>query len=379
MSAQSQTNSASTARVPILTSVAMIVVVIAALAAIDVFLARTEHAELQNEAHQFYQDGSRLLQQGKATQAVDLLRRAHALARQNSDYELELINALIADGKLSEAEPLMNDVLQRQPNDGRANLVAARLMTNERRTTDAEAYYHRAIYGEWSSNAAAHRISARMELIEFLVANGDKQELLAELLPLQEEAGSNPAIEKRLAHLFLIAGSASRAADVYHSLIQQNPRDAEAYAGLGEAELEQGRYRAAEAAFVTAFRHKPNDASLRQRMELANIMTTLDPTPRRLSSAEKYHRGLRILDLSRASLEQCLTSHANASSSETQQLLAAAQAAPSSKARTRVTDELAAETLDLAEKVWQARIKACGASTSSNDEPLRLIMERLSR
>ncbi|MGI9073532.1 MAG: hypothetical protein ACR2JB_19980 [Bryobacteraceae bacterium] len=75
MSAQSQTNSASTTRVPILASVAMIAVVMAALAVIDVFLARTEHAELQNEAHQFYLDGSRLLEESKTTQAVDLLRR----------------------------------------------------------------------------------------------------------------------------------------------------------------------------------------------------------------------------------------------------------------------------------------------------------------
>jgi thioredoxin-like negative regulator of GroEL len=204
MSAQSQANSASTTRVPILASVALIAVVIAALATIDVFLAKTERAELQNEAQQFYLDGSRLLAEGKAAQAVDLLRRAHVLARQNPDYELELINALMAAGKLAEAEPLMNDVLQRQPNDGRANLIAARLMTNERRTTDAEAYYHRAIYGEWASDAAVHRISARMELIEFLVANGEKQKLLAELLPLEEEARSNPAIAKRLAHLRLI-------------------------------------------------------------------------------------------------------------------------------------------------------------------------------
>ncbi|MGI8958196.1 MAG: tetratricopeptide repeat protein [Bryobacteraceae bacterium] len=379
MSAQSQTNSASTNRVPILASVAMIVLVIAALAAIDVFLAKTEQAELQNEAQQFYLDGSRLLEESKATQAVDRLRRAHALARQNPDYELELINALMAAGKLGEAEPLMNDTLQREPNDGRANLTAARLMKKERRTTDAEAYYHRAIYGEWPSDAATHRISARMELVDFLVAHGKKQELLAELLPLQEEAGENPAIEKRVAHLFLVAGSASRSAEVYHSLIQQNPRDVEAYAGLGEAELAQGRYRAAKAAFITAFMHRSNDVSLRQRMQLANMMTTLDPTPRELSLVEKYRRDLRILDLSRASLEHCITSYANAGSNETQELLGGAQAALSPKTRARVTDELAEETLDLAEKIWQARIKACGTNTSPGEEPLRLLMERLSR
>jgi thioredoxin-like negative regulator of GroEL len=355
-------------------------VVIAALASIDVFLAKTERAEMQNEAHQFYLDGARLLEQGKTSRALDLLRRAHALARQNPDYELELISALIAVGKLGEAERLMNDVLQREPNEGRANLVAARLMAKERRTTDAEAYYHRAIYGEWPSDAAGHRpISARMELIDFLVANGKKQELLAELLPLEEEAGDSAAIQKRLAHLFLIAGSASRAAAVYHARIQQNPRDAEAYAGLGQAELEQGRYGAAKAASITVVMYKPNDVSIRRRLQLVNTMTTLDPTPRQLPSIEKYRRGLRILELSRTNLEQCITSHADASSSETRELLVAAQTALSKKAPGRVTNELAEETLGLAEKIWQARIKACGASTSPEEEPLGLLMQRLSQ
>lgn len=108
-------------------------------------------------------------------------------------------------------------------------------------------------------------------------------------------------------------------------------------------------------------------------------MSTLDPTPRQLPSAEKYRRGLRILDLSRASLEQCMSNHPNVSSNETRDLLGAAQAALSAKAPTRVTNEIAEETLDLAEKIWQARTKTCGTSTPPDEEPLRLIIGRLNR
>jgi tetratricopeptide (TPR) repeat protein len=368
--------------------IAIIVIAIAGLTALDVFLEKTQQAELESSAQRFYLDGTRLLKQGKAEQAVELLRRAHALVRQNANYELELINALMAAGKIDEAEPLMNEVLQREPNDGRANLIAARLSVKKGRTADAEAYYHRAIYGEWpggsgnaddSGQAARHQISARMELIDFLVEKGKKQELLAELLPLEEEAGNDPVIEKKLGRLFLVAGSPSRAADVYRALIQQDPKDPEAYAGLGEAELEQGRYREAKAAFVTAVAHKPDDASLRERMQLANTMTALDPTPRQLASVEKYRRGLRILELSRASLERCVASHPYVSSNQADELLKAAQDALSRKAPAHVTNELAEETLGLAEKMWQARIKMCGASTSAEEEPLRLIMERLAR
>jgi tetratricopeptide (TPR) repeat protein len=366
----------------------MIVIAIAGLTALDVFLEKTQRAEVEGSARRFYLEGSRLLKQRKADQAVELLRRAHALDRQNPNYELELINALMAAGKIDEAEPLMNEVLQREPNDGRANLIAARLSVKKGGTADAEAYYHRAIYGEWPDSsgsadeggqAVRYRISARLELIDFLIAKGKKQELLAELLPLQEEAGNDPVIEKKLARLFLIAGSPSRAADVYRALIQQDPRDAEAYAGLGEAELQQGRYQEAKAAFIAAVAHKPNDASLRERMQLANTLTALDPTPRQLSSAEKYRRCLRILDLSRASLERCTASHPGVGSNETEELLKAAQDALSQKVPAHVTNELAEETLGLAEKIWEARIKVCGASALVEEEPLRLIMEKLVR
>jgi hypothetical protein len=35
--------------------------------------------------------------------------------------------------------------------------------------------------------------------------------------------------------------------------------------------------------------------------------------------------------------------------------------------------------LGLAERIWEARIKACGASAVAEEEPLRLIMEKLVR
>jgi tetratricopeptide (TPR) repeat protein len=164
---------------------------------------------------------------------------------------------------------------------------------------------------------------------------------------------------------------------VYRSLIQRNPRDAEAYAGLGKAELEQGRYREARNAFNVAAIHKPHDALLRRRMQLTNTVSALDPTPRQLSSAEKYQRSLRIVGLTRSSLERCVASHAGASSSEADESLKAVQEALSRKAPGHVTNELAEETLSLAERMWQARTKTFGASTSAEEEPLRLIMERL--
>ncbi len=340
-------------------------VIIAGLWVLDWSLESTERSELRDEAHRTFLQGSRLLQEGKLEAAVDLLRRAHALERQNLGYELTLVDALMAAGKTAEAEPLLDEVLDRESNDGRANLTAARSMAARGRIAQAESYYHRAIYGEWPNQADSSRRAARMELVDFLLKHGRKEAVLAELLPLQGEAGNDAALQKRIAKLLLVAGSAQRAADAYRSLIVQFPSDPDLYSGLGESELFRGQYRAAVSAFVGAFRHRPNDQNLRRRMEFAGLMAGLDPTPRQLSSMEKYRRSLHILEMTQAAYGQCTSTPFQPPSPD--------------KLPRNVTNELAEEKLTLAEELWRERIKACGVSTSLEEEPLRLIMAKLAQ
>jgi tetratricopeptide (TPR) repeat protein len=357
--------------------VTSIIVIIAALAALDWFLEKTERAELQNEARQDHAEALRALEKDDANRAVDLLRRAHMLDRRNAAYQLDLVRALAAAGKLPEAGTLMVDMLQRQPNDGRTNLIAARLAKQNGRVADAEAYYHRAIYGHWPADAASNRIAARLELVNFLADNGNERELLAELLPLQEEASDDPAIEKRIAHLFLVANSASRAADAYRALIHEHPTDPDINAGLGEAELRQGQYHAAQVAFLNAFRYKPNDVSIRSRMELSAAMAALDPTLRQLTSSEKYRRSARIVELTSGSLQACAARIS--APNDAAQLLSSAATILTGKPPTHVTNEASEANLGLAEKIWRTRVALCGPDTSPQEEPVRLLLERLAQ
>jgi thioredoxin-like negative regulator of GroEL len=361
----------------ILGLIAAIAFVITALAFIDSTLEKIERRDLESQAQRAHLEGVRLIQQGKANQGIDLLRKAHALERANTLYELDLVDALIAARKTEEADPLMNEIMQREPDDGRANLSAARLMLERDKSGEAVSYYHRAIYGEWPENARAHRVAVRMELVHLLVKAGRNQELLAELLPLQEEARKDMAIQKELGRLFLVAGSPSRAAASYQALIDRNPRDANAHAGLGETQLEQGQYRDAHTAFLGALRYKPEDPAIRRRLELSSALTDLDPTPRRLASMEKYRRSLHILQLAYDDLDACLAKHPWTPSAETTQLISTAQGALSSKPAPNATNELSEGVLGAAEKTWRARIEACGAEVSPDEEPLRLIIEKL--
>ena len=364
---------------PRLALVGIIALVIAGLATLDRFLANAQNVEVRRMAQRSYLDGLDFRRAGKVKDALEAFQKAHALERGNTEYELELIDALIAAGKPDEAERLISDVLDREPNDGRANLLGAHLMIAKGKTAEAESYYHRAIYGEWPQDAGAHRVSVRMELADFLAKKPEHQELLAELLPLQEEAGKDPTTEQHLAQLFLVAGSPSRAAEEYHALIKQDPKNAAAYVGLGQTELQSGEYRLAREAFLTASAYKPADPSVRRQLELASTLAALDPTSRKLTSMEKYRRSLRILDLARSDLEQCIANHLAPESDATLQLLTSANEALTSKPPKDITNEIAEKVLSLAEQAWQTRVKLCGPATSWDEEPLRLIAERLAQ
>lgn len=200
---------------PALRLAAILAVLVVALTALDRFLAATESAEVQSSARNAYLAGFRLLQAGKANDAVETLRTAHALERENIEYELALVTALTEAGRTAEADPLMDDALQREPNDGQTNLIAARLAARKGNAVQAESWYHRAIYGEWPDRAASRRLAARMELVDLLASQEQRQELLGELISLQAEAPEDVAMQRRLAQLFLAAGAPGRAAGVY--------------------------------------------------------------------------------------------------------------------------------------------------------------------
>jgi tetratricopeptide (TPR) repeat protein len=352
----------------------VIIVVVIGLAAVDRFLARVESAEMTSSAQRSYSTGVRLLAEGNAAKAIDALRDAHAVERRNPEYQLQLITALTAAGKTVDAEPLLTDILQREPNDGRANLTAARLMIRKGDTAEAEAYYHRAIYGEWSGDAASHRVSARMELIDLLARKNQKQELLAELISLQAETPPNDGIQERLGKLFLLAGSPARAAGVYEALAGKDPTDIAAYEGLGEAELEQGHYAAAHEAFFRASSRDPDNESARAHLQTLNTVAELDPTVRQLTSAEKYRRSIRILDMARTALDRC---PAGASADETGALLKTAETTIAAKMPAHVTNEIAEGVLSLAEQLWRAAHRAACAEKRGDLNALDLIMNKL--
>src|SRR5580700_8999413 len=161
MSTAGQTARPESANWPTIGFVIVLVFVIGGLWSLDLFLARTDREAVQNQANNIYAEGVRALQQGLPREAVERLRLANSLVRDNRTYQLDYVAALMAARKFDEAEANLKTLLDADPNNGRANLLSARLKVQQGKLPDAESYYHRAIYGSWPETAAAHRVAAR--------------------------------------------------------------------------------------------------------------------------------------------------------------------------------------------------------------------------
>jgi tetratricopeptide (TPR) repeat protein len=380
MTTGAHTSAPPAARVPAVRLFIVIGLLIVALAALDISLRKAEVREVHNSAQSAYENGESLLKAGRLNDAVESFRRAYASERNNTTYELGLIRALMASQRSAEVEPLLRDLLDKAPNNSPANLLEARLLSKQNKRVEAAAYYHRAIYGEWPADAAHQRIAARRELIDFYRSGGQQQEMLSELIPLQEEVGKNVNLQKEIAQLYLQANSPQHAVGIFSDLIKQNPRDAGAYAGRGEAELEGGDYRAAQSDFSAAAARDPQNKEIGAKLSLLREITGLDPTSRRLTSFEKYRRSQLILQMARKSLQDCIARQSITPDGEINNLFSEADKAAPAKKPSAIDNELSEHLLDLAQGLWNARVRNCGSpQLPDGEEALRLIMAKLAQ
>lgn len=354
---------------------ALVLISIAGLFAIDTFLARVEQRETSAEAKRLFDEGLRLEQEHRYADAIERFRSAVSISRDNTAYQLSLADALMRAGRFSDAELIASAVLQRNPADGWANLLMARIQERKGDTVDAITYFHQAVYGQWSDNAEQHQREARMELIDLLATHNDQKDLLAELLPLEDEMGNEDvAAQERVARLFLQAGSPRHAADVFRRLLATNPDNARLYAGLADAEFDQNNYRGAATDYRTALRLQPGDPEIRKRLNVVEGVLELDPTRRDVSAHERYLRSVELLQRALNSVEQCPEAFAAAGD-------AVQRAEKALKRRWKASEEgnLKDADLDLAEQLWRIRKNNCKQPVTDAEEPLRLILARMSQ
>lgn len=357
-----------------LRTMSLVALAIMGMFAVDTFLANMEASESHAEAARLYAEGQRLLSQDHNTEAVSRFEDALAIDRSNRDFQLALARAQLAAGQLPQAETTLDTLLLADSTSGTANLTMARLLVKQGKIPEAISYYHRAIYGTWASDRAANQLKTRFELIDYLAQQNRKEELLGELLAVEDQAPEDVPTQLKIGKMFLEAGSAARAADVFQQLVKEErssrtqPAElAQAYSGLGEADFARGDYRAAVNEFSTALRLNPEDQAASQRLDLCNRVLMLDPARRGLDQAERLRRSHEVLDMTIQSVAACSPS---ADLDDARKTLAQ-RVAPAK------SDAAAEADLDLAEKLWQARTPACAAVPNQPaDQALALVLKK---
>lgn len=275
---------------PVLATLLIIVFSIAALAVADGFLARTERVETHVEAARLFNTARDLMDRHEYSEAIDRLGDALLIARGNREYQRALAEAQLAAARLGDAQQTLTDILEADSTDGLSNLLLARVLVKKDELNAAISHYHRAIYGEWTSDAARRRLDARLELVGLLARLDRKEELMAELLPLQEAVRDDGQIAPQLGRWFLQAGSPARAEAVFREMIHKQPVDADAHAGAGDAAFAMANYRTARSEFSTAVRLVPENPSFRTKLDLSERVLALDPTVRGLDAKERLRR-----------------------------------------------------------------------------------------
>jgi CIC family chloride channel protein len=344
------------------TSVRVLVRTLAVLvfaAALAAVAATYYRADRTKRAQRDFADANALAAKDQYDEAIDKYRSAVSVLH-SGEYRLALGLALLKAGHLDEAEIYLSEFLQENPNSGPANLGMARVKARQGAIDDAVRAYHRAIFGTWSAGAASQRTDARLELIDLLEKSGRREQARAEVLSLKSVLPADPAVRKRVGHLFLDLGMPAEAVAVFRELLETDQDDAEAEAGLGEAELASNNLLKAQTAFREATRLQPGDAGYKARASLLDEAISMDPALPGLDRAERYRRSRKLLEAALAAFDKCRAAKTGFDASVNENA-ANAHAALRRSVKARSYREAAEVNTDLAAALWSDRRKLCGA------------------
>jgi Tfp pilus assembly protein PilF len=354
----------STSNVRFGTTMLVVGIVMAVMLAADLALARMDVRESRVAAAAMYDQGRVLLAQGNAREAGDRFATALSMERTNLSYALALAQATLQDGRPDEAGRTLQELLSRSETDGAANLLMARVLVREHRPADAKSYFHRAIYGTWGADSVSRSVEARLELIDLLAARHEDSELLAELLPLEAMPNDSLAPRRHLAHLFVDAGAPDRASEIFRALLRDDPHDADAYAGMGEAALALGNFSTARADFAEAVRLHPGNARIVARAAVADSVYAISPTVRGIGLDARDVRSRALLDAVTRRIDGCAGGWQSA----------LADSAHATLARTTSKPRMgnAESEASLAGDLWSARPAAC--RDAFRDDALSIVL-----
>ncbi len=292
------------------------VVLLALLFAITAALAGSYHLREEGLAAEWLQRGNADIAAGKPARAFEDFRNSLFYGPENSAVQLHLAEALLADGRFTEARSYLANLWDRAPGSGQVNLDLARVSMKIGDVDQAIRYFHGAIFGGWEKEPAIQRHAVRLELCEFLLSHRMTSEAQAEIAGLAADtpAESGPLREEN-GRLFLRAGDPGKALSEFEAALRSNPRQAQLLADAGQAAFDAGDFLKAESYFSKANQENPSDEMLASLVLVRDVLSN-DPFMPGLSGEEQASRTLRDFKRGLERLRQCTGAGASSSASD---------------------------------------------------------------
>ena len=142
--------------------------------------------------------------------------------------QLRLAEALLADGRFTEARSYLANLWDRTPGSGEVNLDLAHVSMQTGDVDQAIRYFRGAIFGSWEKDPALQRRKVRLELCEFLLAHRMTDDAQAEIAGLAAETpAGDGALREENGRLFLRAGEPGKALAEFEAALQIDPRQSQ--------------------------------------------------------------------------------------------------------------------------------------------------------
>jgi len=340
---------------------------------------RAERAERQSLHMRAAESAAR---DGRYEVAIAEFRDALEYDRENVAARLGLAHALFRLERISEAGSYLIDLRAVEPTHGLVNRLLGDVARKEGRPDEAAHHYRAAVYGRWSQDAEQNRLQARLALIELLGAQGLLLQEVSELAELMKELPEDLSTRRRIGRLLLEAGAPDNAARVFQDVVEASPDDAEAWAGLGEAEFGRGHYLSARTAFLRSRSIDPDPTRTQRWLALSNEIVDLDPTYRQAGTRERHRRSQLLLRRTLAEAVRCVETlpagadDASESQGRLGHLVEQAEKFLGVKVPAWRSEESVDENVSLAERLWEERLQVCSGLPPS-DEALGHVLEKL--
>jgi len=272
-------------------------------------LSRIYHSQQHVLAVSSCDRGVADLNAGRYSAAVNEFRTALRYSPGNFDYELSLAEALLDLKRADEAFEYLDTLRERQPDNGRVNLLLGRIAAASRKTNEALRFYHNAMYATWPSDQELRRRDTRVELVEYLLNTDSKAQAQSELISLAASLNDQPDQQTRLGQLFLQAQDYERALAAFRLSMKSAHHNHADVAGAGVAAFELGRYPLAKQYLQAAVAADVHDEKSSAMLRITELVLQMDPFQRQISSTQRGKIVMQAFTVAGARLTSCSAAH----------------------------------------------------------------------